>query len=185
LKRLGQRFPNRAKKWDVAIGYMKIKKKLRGKSNEALLRLQLMTDINLLAVMQVLNVMIVSTYTTDPLFSPLIAIRMVELSLIYGLNSISSIGFAMYSVLSCSLENDIEPGYRYGQLSLRLLEKFKCIEYVPRVYSAFYGFSAIWRNDFSSSLLHLQDAHQIALETSDLEFAIVNANIFGVSCAYF
>ena len=182
LRRLGQRFPKKPKKWDVAIAYMKIKRKLRGKSNEALLRQQLMTDMDHLAVMQILNVMVVSVYTTDPIFAPLIAIRMVDISISFGLCSISSIGFAMYSVLSCSLENDIEQGYRYGQLSLRLLEKFNCIEFLPRVYSAFYGFSASWMNPFSNSLTHLQYAHQIALETSDHEFALINANIFGVSC---
>jgi predicted ATPase len=87
----------------------------------------------------------------------------------------------MYSVLSCSLEDDIDIGYKYGQLSIRLLEKFKCIEFLPRVYSAVYGFSASWKNNFSSLLTHLQYAHQVALDSSDLEFAMVNANIFGVS----
>jgi predicted ATPase len=181
LKRLGQKFPKKPKKWDVAIAYIKVKRKLRGKSNEAILRQQLMTDTSYLAVMQILNVMFVSIFTSDHFFAPLIAIRMVDISLSYGLCSISSIGFAMYSVLSCSLEDDIDIGYKYGQLSIRLLEKFKCIEFLPRVYSAVYGFSASWKNNFSSLLTHLQYAHQVALDSSDLEFAMVNANIFGVS----
>lgn len=181
LRQLGETFPRKATKLHVALAALKTRRMLRVKSNDTILKLANMSDPVKLAVMQILNVMFLNVYVTDPLFAPLIAIRMVNLSIRYGLSSLSSLGFAAYGVLSCSLDGRVDLGYKYGQLALHLLEKFNCPEFLPRVHAAVYGFIYGWKHEFSLSLEPLRYAHQIGLETGDTEFAVVNAAIFGVS----
>lgn len=181
LRQLGETFPRKATKLHVALAALKTRRMLRVKSNDTILKLANMSDPVKLAVMQILNVMFLNVYVTDPLIAPLIAIRMVNLSIRYGLSSLSSLGFAAYGVLSCSLDGRVDLGYKYGQLALHLLEKFNCPEFLPRVHAAVYGFIYGWKHEFSLSLEPLRYAHQIGLETGDTEFAVVNAAIFGVS----
>ena len=181
LRQLGETFPNKATKLHIALAALKTRRMLRGKSNGAILQLTNMSDSVKLAVMQILNVMFLNVYVTDPLFAPLIAIRMVNLSITYGLSSLASTGFAVYGVLSCSLDGRVELGYKYGQLALLLLEKFNCPEFLPRVHAAVYGFIYGWKHEFSVSIEPLRYAYQIGLETGDTEFAMVKAAIVGVS----
>ena len=180
LENLGERFPRKVTKVDVLWAVWKCKKKMKGTSSEAILRLPDMSDINKLAVMQILNVMILNVYHADMLLSPLISLRMVTLSLDYGLSSISSAGFAFYGVLACAC-GDVDLGYRCGQLALQLLEKFKSTEFIPRVFSAVYGFINSWRCKPVAALSPLQFAYSVAMETGDIEFAHVNATLAGVS----
>ena len=181
LKKLGEVFPKKPTKAHVVLAVLKLRKRITGVTDEELLRLPKMSDVNKLAVMQILNVMFLNVYFADPLLAPLVAVRMVILSLDHGLSSISSAGFAIFGALSCSCGSDIEFGYRCGQLALQLLEMFKCAEFLPRVYSAVYGFINSWKFDYSAALEPLRCAHHIGLETGDIEFAMVNATISGVS----
>lgn len=181
LKDLGEVFPKKATKAHILFAVLKIRKKIKRMADEEILLLPKMSDVNKLAVMQILNVMFLNVYFTNPLLTPLVAVRMVSLSLDYGLSSISSAGFAFFGILSCSVGSDTEFGYRCGQLALQLLEKFKCAEFLPRVYSAVYGFINSWKYKSSEALEPLRNAHHIGLETGDIEFAMVNATVFGVS----
>jgi hypothetical protein len=185
LRELGEALPKNPTKLHVLLAVLKSRRKVRGMSDEALLCLPNMSDVDKLAVMQILNVMFLNVYFIDPLLTALVAVRMVSLSLDYGLSSISSAGFAFYGVLSCSCRVDTEFGYRCGQLALRVLEKFKCAEFVPRVYAPVYGFINSWKFEFSAALEPLKYAYDVGLETGDIEFAMVNASLFGVSLLVF
>jgi hypothetical protein len=44
-----------------------------------------------------------------------------------------------YGMLCISLKDEVDAGYRFGQLGLKLLEIYKMEEYLPRVYYAVYG----------------------------------------------
>jgi hypothetical protein len=44
-----------------------------------------------------------------------------------------------YGMLCISLSDEVDAGYRFGQLGLKLLEVYKMEEYLPRVYCAVYG----------------------------------------------
>jgi predicted ATPase len=181
LRELGEALPKNPTKLHVLLAVLKSRRKVRGMSDEALLRQPNMSDVDKLAVMQVLNVIFLNVYFTDPLLAPLVAVRMVTLSLDYGLSSISSAGFAFYGVLSYKCGGGTAFSFRCGQLALRLLEKFKCAEFVPRVYAPVYGFINSWKFEFSAALEPLKYAYDVGLATGDIEFAMVNASLFGVS----
>ena len=42
-------------------------------------------------------------------------------------------------MLCIGAKDDIDAGFRFGQIGLKLLDMYKLKEYLPRVYAAFYG----------------------------------------------
>ena len=53
---------------------------------------------------------------------------MVKLTLEYGLCDVSSVGFVTYGMLLCGVGNDIEEGYRFGELAMRVYKNEKVLE---------------------------------------------------------
>ena len=145
---------------------------LRRKTDESLSRLPPMTNPSKVAAMQILNVILLNCHTARPDLLPLINLRLVQLTLKYGLSALSSVAFSSYGMILCGVMNDFEGGYRYGQLSLSLLEKDNAREWIPRVYAYYYGTIQHWKRPLSLSLKPLYQSHQIALETGDIEFAV-------------
>lgn len=69
----------------------------------------------------------------------------------------------------------MEEGYRYGQLSLAVLNKFDRKEWVPRAFCWVYGCINVWTQPLKSSLGPLRRAHELALERGDTDYAKVIA----------
>jgi hypothetical protein len=102
---------------------------------------------------------------------------MVELTFVDGLCAVSSFAFASYGMLLCSYNFDFAGGYRYGQLALKLLDRFGAKEWLPRVYACVYGVIHGWNRPMEFAMKPLWHAIQVGLETGDNEFAGLNAHI--------
>jgi PAS domain S-box-containing protein len=76
--------------------------------------------------------------------------------------------------------NDLDPGYQFGQLSLRLLEKFKPQEFQSLVLHYSAGFIRPWQESISSSNIieTLHTAIQVGLDSGDIEHASYNASAY-------
>lgn len=73
----------------------------------------------------------------------------------------------------CSTGNDIETGYRFGKLSLRIYDMFKTESWLARVSVAFYGVVSNWQDPAKESLEPLKHAFTVGIGTGDIEYAIV------------
>jgi hypothetical protein len=74
--------------------------------------------------------------------------------------------------------NDVEEGYRCGELALRIYEKFADKSWLGRVSAWFYGSVCVWKRPVRIIFEPLKTAHRMALETGDIDFAMLNANIY-------
>ena len=68
----------------------------------------------------------------------------------------------------------LNESYRCGELALRILEKFPCIELVPRSYAGVYGFLKAIKEPFRDLSGPLEEAYQMHLTTTgDVEVSLV------------
>lgn len=138
LRELGERFPNRCLKVRLLAEMIKIKHLLRGKSDTMLMRLPAMEDADMLAAVQILDLMFLSSLITQPKFFPFVALKMMKITLKYGSSAWSATACSSYGMICCAF-GDYEQGFRFGRLALAYLEKFQCREFLPRVYFGVYG----------------------------------------------
>ncbi len=138
LRELGERFPARFPKAHLLAEMMNLKRLLRGKSDEMLMRLPLMEDSKMLAAIQILDLMFLSSLITAPTLLPFVVLKMMKITLQHGSSAWTATAFSSYGVLCCAVD-DLDQGFRFGQLALAYLEKFQCREFLPRVYFGVYG----------------------------------------------
>ncbi|MGD1700028.1 trifunctional serine/threonine-protein kinase/ATP-binding protein/sensor histidine kinase [Dapis sp. BLCC M229] len=137
---------------------------------EALIDLPEMQDSHHLATIRILMSLISSAYFADPPLMPKIIFTTIALSLKYGNSFHSGYGYVLYGLLLCGPLQDIELGYRYGKLALKLLERFVAKEIEPRILLVFNGNIRHWKEHTKTTLNPLQDAIQIGLEVGDIEY---------------
>jgi predicted ATPase len=97
LASLGERLPANPSCFRIFIEVTTIRRRLRGKTDEMLLRLPLMTDAKKLAAMEMMNLIFFYVVLVKPDLAPLVGCRMVGLSLDHGLSAVSCVGFGAFA----------------------------------------------------------------------------------------
>jgi len=169
LKHLGVRFPSQPRKYHATIELLRTKRLLRGKTNEMILRMPLMEDTNKIAAMQILNLIFPVAYHLNRILFVLINLRLVRLTMHYGMCAISVVGFAAYSAMLVTLYQNKDEGFRYSELTLELLDKFGTREYIPRVYYFVYAEALTFKYEIRSLYTYLIQAYQVGLESGDVQ----------------
>ncbi|MGK7942402.1 MAG: AAA family ATPase [Crocosphaera sp.] len=115
---------------------------LKIKNIKDLADLPKMTDPYKLAAMSILQPVMTATWTTN--FSLFVEIVLIQLNLCVKYNNPpqAAATYACYGMLLCGVIGDIESGYQFGKLSIRLLEKYNIVKLEPLVMYLYYGF--IW-----------------------------------------
>lgn len=122
--------------------------------------------------------MIVHAMLERPDMAPFIALKMMILTLRYGLSYISPQVFGIYGMLCIGAKSDREMAFRFGDLALELIEVLQVREYIPRVYATYYACIHPWKYPMRESLEHLMYAHHIGLQTGDIEFSYMCASLW-------
>jgi len=130
-----------------------------------------MTDPKHLAVMRILVSCAAPAYATTPEVFPYIAYTLVNQSVSYGNTSLSAFGYALYGLILCAQLIDIETGYRYGQLGLKLLEHFNARPLKAAVHNIVHGHILHWKEHARECIAPLLDGVQTGLEFGDLEWS--------------
>jgi predicted ATPase len=178
LKSLGEYFPRRLCGPALLAEYKSVKKLLKGKTDEQLLRLPLISDETKLQCLQILNVMVLPCLLQRPKFTPFVMLKIMKLTLQHGLSALAAPAFAIYGMLCIAAVNDFDSAQRYADLSLALLDHFKSIEYLPRIAASIYGCVLPWSRPLREMTEPLLKAHQVGLGTGDIEFSSLCANIY-------
>jgi predicted ATPase len=183
LAMLGIRFPKKPSKLDIIFELVRTKIRLAGKRIEDLIDLPDMTDPYKLAAMRILSGVASAAYFAAPELFPLIVLKQVNLSIKYGNTPVSSYAYATYGlILSGEVVGDVKSGYQFGQLALRLLDKFNAKELKARTLFIVNYFIRHWQDHLGETLTPLLDAYLIGLETGDLEYAAYSANVYSYHC---
>ena len=103
---------------------------------------------------------------------PLIAFRIVRLSLTYGVFKESPFGIAVYSLILAGFLGDAPGASRFGKLALKLADKFQARDQMARISFVLYGFVFIWTEPIQACISKNFDAIEIGLKSGDSEYAM-------------
>ncbi|MEH2233070.1 MAG: AAA family ATPase [Nostoc sp.] len=148
---------------------------LGGKRIEDLTELPEMTDVYKLAALRVLINLIPPVYIAAPELYPQVVFKMTNLCLKYGNSPMSSYTYVLYGMFLCGAFEDMDSGYQFGQLGLKLLNQFNAKEMTAKIYETFNYFIRHWKEPAINTIEPLIEGVQRGLETGDLEYASYSA----------
>ena len=174
LGQLGEPFPSKPPtKLAVIRALLKVKLALRGRSNQDILNLPLMQDYDSIkiATLQILNLLVVHSYKARSMYTPLLTIRAITLTLRYGLHEASSVAFAVYGGMLCGLGLDYKAGKRYGEVGISIADKLQSRVCSPMVHFVVGSGIHHWTAPIAETYGYLVFASRSAMENGDVEIA--------------
>ncbi|WP_172193357.1 ATP-binding protein, partial [Microcoleus asticus] len=173
VERLGNKLPEQPSQSDVTRAFEATKSILAGRQPLDLITLPQMRDPHKLAVVRILAAVSAAAFVATPALLPFIVLEQVNLSVQYGNSSFSANGYAYYGLMLCGVVGEIDCGYQFAQLALKLLEHFNAKELKSRVYVAIHCSVWHWKEPLKNSLAFLREGYEVGLETGDLESAAI------------
>jgi len=178
LKRLGVNSPQKPNKFHVLFAYVRTKVALFGKQPDSLFNLPEMTDSYRLAEMRILTSMGGAAYKSIPELVPFTVFRNVRLMVKYGNTVTSILAYNVYGMILCGGIGDINSGFEFGKLALRLSEKLNAKSFESSRQYTFNIFIRHWKGHLRETLIALETACQKGLESGDLEYAAASAHFY-------
>lgn len=177
LRCLGVKLHTDLRRLNLIWSMTKVGRKVRGKSNEMLRRLPEMTDQRQLTAMQVLNLLFLDTFLHRRELFPFVVLKMMKMSLEFGLSPMSAVAFAGYGTM-LAISGRGEEAQRFGKLALDLVERFAANSFRSRVYGLVYGCIQPAVQPWGQSMKKLKEGHELGLMTGDVEFAMFCAHLY-------
>ncbi|MBI4784870.1 MAG: AAA family ATPase [Oscillatoriophycideae cyanobacterium NC_groundwater_1537_Pr4_S-0.65um_50_18] len=171
LQQLGVSFPEKPSQSDIQLELDMIAFLLKEKSIKDLAHLPQMIEPKKLAAMRILSSITIAARLAAPELMPLLAAKQVNLSVQWGNAFVSPFAYATFGLVLCGRVGDIETGYQFGQLSLTLLLQPHTQSLRAKILFTVHYFIIHWKKHNRELLEPLREAHQIGLETGDLESA--------------
>jgi predicted ATPase/GAF domain-containing protein len=180
LKQLGVHIKPEPTRVSVLLNLLYLRMLLSTKKIEDIKNLPVMTDVHKLAAMRILMNAASSAFYTNVLVAITMAIKMVQLSIMYGNSPFSPFGYALYAIIIQGIVGKINLGYKFGKFSIELLNKFNPKEYETRINLLFNLFIRHWRDKLSTTIEPFTESYHRGLETGDYEFASYCADYIGI-----
>ena len=178
LQSLGIEFPDPTTPADIEKAFAAARASWEGRRPLELIDLPTMKDPVCLAAMQIMTHLVPAAYMAAPTLMPLLICKQVELSVRFGNCSISAFSYADYGLMLCSVMEDIEAGYAFGQLALQVLERLEATACRCRTGFIVYNFIGHWQDPLRKLLPAFLQAYQSGLTTGDLESVGMNAHAY-------
>ncbi len=179
LSLMGVSFPKKPGNLRVLASLVKIKLLILRKQEKGLTGMPRMTDPDITAAMRILCCVSSAAYWASPNLLAMIVFKMIELSIRHGNAHSSPYAYALYGLILCSI-NDIETGYRFGEIAIELKNRLNAQEYAARTIFVVNCFIKHWKNHIRDTLEAFEQAYAYGLETGDVEFAAHSA----MACSY-
>ena len=170
LEKLGISLSQMSEYPEILIQIIAIKMAEENKQIEDLADLPEMTDPYHLAAIRILLTVTSAAFMTNPALLSRLLLAMVDLCLTYGNPPLAAGVYVSYGVF-LTASGDIDSGYRFGQLSLRLLEQFNAKNIKAMVVQCFNSHIRHWKDHVRETIDSLQEAFNSGLETGNLEYA--------------
>ncbi|MEH2410920.1 trifunctional serine/threonine-protein kinase/ATP-binding protein/sensor histidine kinase [Nostoc sp.] len=149
---------------------------------DQLLNLPKMSDPAKLKGMEILVSVCPAAYTNQPELMLPVTLTMLKLCNQHGNSPIAAFAYGLYGVLLCGFMDNIELGYQFGQLSLKILEKYNAHFLKSKVYQLFYAHVCGWKEPVSATIDGLLESVQSGLDTGDVEYALYGLKYY---CIYY
>ncbi|MEG3895399.1 MULTISPECIES: AAA family ATPase [unclassified Microcoleus] len=170
LKQLNIHLPEQPTPADILPAMQYTVALLNGRTAHDLIDLPTMTDATCLARMQLLSSIAGASYVSAPLLFPLVILAQVKLSVQAGNTALSAFSYGCYAVLLSSILEDWDATYEFGQLGLKVAEKFKVRAVQTQVNFAVGAFILHCKSHFQDSIPLLTEAFKMGLEVGNFEF---------------
>jgi signal transduction histidine kinase/ActR/RegA family two-component response regulator len=135
----------------------------------ALEQLPELTDRHQAAIIRILARANAAIYFLDPALWRLVVATGVVRSMRHGHTALAAVGYASYGGLLCGQLQDLERGYRFGVLALRLLERFPDPAVAVNVETVVQFIVLPWNRPMRESVEQLRVLSQRALQLGDIE----------------
>jgi predicted ATPase/class 3 adenylate cyclase/tRNA A-37 threonylcarbamoyl transferase component Bud32 len=171
LRQLGVTFPKRGRLFYTIVGLLCTRLKLMSWPEQRLLEHPDVSHPRHQAALWILTKIGTTAYVAVPDLSPLITFKVLQLSLCHGYAPTSAMSFAAYGLVTCAIVNNIKSGYYYGQIALKLADRFQQPIIRCRANFLFTYLIAHWKTPLRELVPKLEDVHRLGLQTGDLEYA--------------
>ncbi|OKH42874.1 serine/threonine protein kinase [Calothrix sp. HK-06] len=179
LQQLGITFSETLTQSDIQLELDAITSLLNKKPIRDLIYLPTMTEPDKLAAMQILSSITIAAYIAAPNLMPLLVSKQVNLSIKYGNTFVSAFAYANFGFVLCGIVGNIEIGYEFGQLALRLLSLANTHSPLrAKTLLTVNNFIIHWKKHLREISKPLLEGYQSGLETGDLEFAAYCAHCY-------
>ncbi|MBN3892205.1 MAG: AAA family ATPase [Nostoc sp. JL31] len=160
----------------IMLGLLKTKFALVGKQVHTLVDLPKLTHPTKLAAIRILASIASATYLAAPNVFPLTVFKQVEISAKYGNAAESAFAYATYGLILCGVVGDLQGGYKFGELALKVLDRFNAKHLQARTLFVVNSFVRHWQEPLQNTIPSLQAAFQIGRDTGDTEYSAFCAN---------
>lgn len=169
LIKLGVRLPAAPSKVGVIVAFVKTRLALLTVNIDEMIDLPEMKDQDLIAAMKILARLASAAYVSQPELVPVIAFKMIRLSMKQGATPATAYAYTGCGLIFCQVFGNIELGYKFGELAVKLVEKFNAKELKALTTFSVNCFIKHWKRPLTETLTPLEEAIKIGLETGDLE----------------
>jgi len=170
LKQLGVPLSETSVKPSLLVKRLRQQLALENKQIEDLVELPLMTDPYKFAALRILLTFTPAIYATTPRLLPLVIFTMVNLCIKYGNSFLAAAPYAWVGSYLCGTVEDVDFGYRFCQLSLKLLELFDSRELAAKVLHLVNTAARHWKDHVRETIEPLLKGIHSGIETGDLEW---------------
>ncbi len=177
LKLFHVSLPDKPGKIAIMQEYLKsrwhcFKRKREGKKNISdLFTLPVMSNQDSLAAMKILKELPAPSYFLNMDMFAFVNLKMVNLSLKYGNTDVSPFAYSTYGMILGGVFGNYESGYKFGELALKLNEKFNNNAIKNKPPFAFYTFINHWKRHTKEDIDSLAKVYQASLDCGDLIYA--------------
>ncbi|NES22170.1 MAG: AAA family ATPase, partial [Symploca sp. SIO3E6] len=180
LGKLGiRKFPQEPDDSDVALWLDEVRANLGGRHPSSLIDLPVMTDPTALVAIKILVSVLPSTYKSKPKLASLVIFEQVNLSLQYGNAPDSAYSYSLQGLALCGGGSDIEIGYQFGKLALKLLLRNNLVNASP--HSIVNTHVKPFKEHLRNTLRDLkEEVYSVGLETGNLEFAAYGITFYSI-----
>ncbi len=170
LQQLGIEFPEEPSQADIDAAFQETAMAIARRSPSELLNLPEMQAANYVAALRIMMNLTSVAYAAKTTLIPLLILKQVCLSVVYGHAPTSAFAYSTYTSLLCGVIGDIASGYEFGQLALLLQSRSPDQKFKPRTLFMTYHFPIHWKEHLRNTLQPLQLAYSSSLEVGDLAY---------------
>ncbi|MDJ1184677.1 AAA family ATPase [Roseofilum casamattae] len=128
-----------------------------------------------LTAIEILTNAVSAAYISQPNLYPLLILHGIRYFINYGQAPVATAFYTWHGSVLCGVYDEIEAGYAFGKLCLRVLDKLNAREFETKARNMLNVFIRPWKEPLRNAVHDLIRAIASGFETGDLEFAFYAA----------
>lgn len=177
LAELGHRYPKNPNKVHVALGFIKLQRRLRKYSMKELRELPPMTDPRQLAAARIGSRLGSAAMFSEPFLLTLMVFRGVEMCLDYGHTPEATTSLSIVGMIYAGELGKVDYGMDLGQVAMDVCSRLDRRHMYGRSLHLYASLIQHWKEPLTNTLPNLAEASRTCMENGDFEYAIHAANL--------